>query len=198
MLAICATAIVVGITLLCLPCYSRILPQTAFSLHTQNLAECASNSQKNFEPYADNGGTVVALAGKDFVIVGADTRLTEQYCIRSRKWSRISELAKDVLLASAGCAADYEGLKFELKRTIGFVKLQRRADLGIREMAGLLSTELYRRHSLPYLSYNLLAGLDAGISILDLRAEVVSFHIVDVSFLRWSWGGRAERRLGIV
>lgn len=170
MLGITVTTIAAWIVFLCLPCHSRVFPTPAFSLQTPNLAvrATARDNQKDFEPYADNGGTIVAIAGKDFVIIGADTRLAEQYFIRSRKWTRIFELSKDILLASAGCAADLEGLKFELARTVGYAKIQRRADLGIGEVAGLLSTELYRRRSLPYLSYTLLVGLDTGISLLDL------------------------------
>lgn len=168
MFVIAVTTVAAWIVFLCLPCHSRVFPAPAFALQTPSLAVHARDNQKDFEPYADNGGTIVAIAGKDFVIIGADTRLAEQYFIRSRKWTRIFELSKDTLLASAGCAADLEGLKFELARTVDYVKLQRRADLGIREIAGLLSTELYRRHSLPYLSYTLLAGLDTGISVFNL------------------------------
>ena len=43
---------------------------------------------KLFDPYVDNGGTVVGLAGKDYCIIASDTRLSEQYTIRSRSVSR--------------------------------------------------------------------------------------------------------------
>ena len=45
-----------------------------------------------FDPYVDNGGTVLGLAGKDFVLIAADTRLSDQYMIRSRSISRIFEV----------------------------------------------------------------------------------------------------------
>lgn len=37
-----------------------------------------------FNPYQLNYGTVVAVAGKDFVVVGGDTRLSEGYSIITR------------------------------------------------------------------------------------------------------------------
>ena len=42
-----------------------------------------------FDPYIDNGGTIVGLAGKDYVIIASDTRLSNQYMIQSRNISRI-------------------------------------------------------------------------------------------------------------
>jgi 20S proteasome subunit beta 6 len=32
--------------------------------------------RNQFNPYVNNGGTVVAIAGKDFVVVGGDSRLS--------------------------------------------------------------------------------------------------------------------------
>jgi 20S proteasome alpha/beta subunit len=48
-----------------------------------------SNIANKFDPYVDNGGTVVGLACKEFCLVAADSRLSEQYFIRSRSLSRI-------------------------------------------------------------------------------------------------------------
>lgn len=42
-----------------------------------------------FDPYIDNGGTIIGLAGKDYVIIASDTRLSNQYMIQSRNISRI-------------------------------------------------------------------------------------------------------------
>lgn len=49
------------------------------------------NSERDFDPYTDNGGTIIGLAGKDFVIIAADTRLadTTKYYISSRECTRI-------------------------------------------------------------------------------------------------------------
>ena len=44
---------------------------------------------KKFDPYVDNGGTVLGIAGYDFCLIASDTRLSEGYIIRSRNTSRI-------------------------------------------------------------------------------------------------------------
>lgn len=63
-----------------------------------------------FEPYANNGGTVVAVAGSDYCIIAADSRLSDGYAILSRNVSRVHRLSGDTHLATAGCWADTQGL----------------------------------------------------------------------------------------
>lgn len=46
-----------------------------------------------FEPYADNSGTVVALALHDCCIVASDTRLSDSYMIRSRNQAKILDVS---------------------------------------------------------------------------------------------------------
>ncbi len=56
-----------------------------------------------FQPYKNNGGycltnltknysTTVAVAGKNFCVIGADTRLSEGYSIHTRVASKIIQL----------------------------------------------------------------------------------------------------------
>lgn len=45
-----------------------------------------------FDPYADNSGTIVGIAGRDYCILAADTRMPEQYYIRSRNLTRLFQV----------------------------------------------------------------------------------------------------------
>lgn len=47
---------------------------------------------KGWYPYADNGGTSIAIAGKDYAIVASDTRLSEGFLIYTREQSKIFKL----------------------------------------------------------------------------------------------------------
>lgn len=46
-----------------------------------------------FDPYVDNGGTIVAVAGIDYCIIASDTRLSESYLIKSRNIPRLFEVS---------------------------------------------------------------------------------------------------------
>lgn len=44
----------------------------------------------------DNGGTVLALAGPDYCVLAADTRLSSDYRIRTRNVTRLFEVGPSV------------------------------------------------------------------------------------------------------
>lgn len=68
-----------------------------------------------FNPYQMNYGTVIAVAGKDFVVVGGDTRLSEGYSIITRGESKLVQLTDKTILATSGMYADFCELKKVLK-----------------------------------------------------------------------------------
>ena len=65
--------------------------------------------------------TIVAIAGKDYVVLGGDTRLTQGYEILSRNVSRVHVLTQKCVLGSGGCWTD-------------MVTLNRLLDLDIKEL----------------------------------------------------------------
>eukprot|EP00904_Undaria_pinnatifida_P001340 jgi/Undpi1/11206/HiC_scaffold_30.g13504.m1 len=113
-----------------------------------------------FEPYADNGGTVVAVAGRDYCIIAADSRLSDGYAILTRNVTRVHRLSGDTHLATAGCWADTQGLLRLLQYLIRDYESQQRRTMGVKAMSHMLSTHLYYRRSFPFYTFNILGGLD--------------------------------------
>ena len=56
--------------------------------------------------YENNGGSVLAIAGPNFVTIAADSRLSKDYHILSRDISRLFEIAPGVWMSAAGCWSD--------------------------------------------------------------------------------------------
>ena len=54
-----------------------------------------------------NYGTVVGVAGEDFVVIAGDTRLSEGYSIVTRNESKLVKLSEKTILATSGMFADF-------------------------------------------------------------------------------------------
>ena len=118
------------------------------------------DKKAEFDPYADNGGTVVGIAGEDFCLVAADTRLCDKYMIRSRDTSRLFEVAEGLVLSGAGCWADIVQLAKVLTTTCDAYAWEEKQSIAAHSLAHLLAYVLYTRRSMPYYSFSCIAGLD--------------------------------------
>ncbi|MCL7029197.1 hypothetical protein MKW94_007748 [Papaver nudicaule] len=63
-----------------------------------------AHKQQWFEPYDMNGGTCVAIAGADYCVIAADTRMPTEY-------SKFCELVDKCVMASGGFQADVKALQ---------------------------------------------------------------------------------------
>ncbi|XP_063690384.1 proteasome subunit beta type-1-B-like [Bolinopsis microptera] len=116
--------------------------------------------QHRFSPYAQNGGTVVAVAGEDFSVVGCDTRLSEGYSILSRDVSKVKKMTKSGLLGCVGFHGDVLTLTKSLDARLKQYKHTHGKDMSCEAMAQMLSSTLYYRRFFPYWVYNMVAGID--------------------------------------
>ena len=67
------------------PILTFIMPDGSFA-HPQ---------QRQFNPYTDNGGTILAIAGADFTVIAGDTRQSEGYSIQTRYAPKVFRLCVD-------------------------------------------------------------------------------------------------------
>jgi len=116
--------------------------------------------QHHFDPYADNGGSVVAIAGDNFSVIASDTRLTQGYGILTRDQSKLFKMTGSTVLASTGCWCDCQTFNRRLQIQLKMYAYDHQNEMSTKAVAQYASTMLYGRRFFPYYVWNVLAGLD--------------------------------------
>jgi len=116
--------------------------------------------QLSFEPYTDNGGSLVAIAGPNYAVIASDTRLTQGYGILTRKQSKLFKLTDSTVLASSGCWCDSITFHKRLQAQLKMYNYEHQNDMTTTAVAQFASTMLYSRRFFPYYVSTIIAGLD--------------------------------------
>ncbi|KAJ2854440.1 Proteasome subunit beta type-6 [Coemansia erecta] len=118
------------------------------------------HSHGRWEPYVDNGGTSLAIAGSDYVVVASDARQSNGYIINSRYSPKAFQLTNNVILATSGYAADAKRLVEVLEQNSQMYFHKHEKPMSTTATAQMLSNTLYGRRFFPYYVFPILAGLD--------------------------------------
>lgn len=116
--------------------------------------------QQAFNPYAFNGGTVLALAGEDYALIASDTRLSEGFSIHSRDLPKLQNLTKATVVGCCGFHGDVLTLSKLLEARLKMYMHDHNKEMSCNAVAAMLSKVLYYRRFFPYYTYNIIAGLD--------------------------------------
>lgn len=107
--------------------------------------------------------SIVAVAGDDFAVVGADTRLSAGYNIFTREHSKLFQLTSTAVLASCGNWCDSDTLTSILTtRVRQYADAHENKEISLNALAQMLSTMMYGRRFFPYYVSNVLAGTFEG------------------------------------
>ena len=126
--------------------------------HPNEISQEKEHRSNDFNPYVNNEGTTMAIAGKDYVIVAADKRLSYSYSIVSRDTSKICKLTDNIILSSSGMYADFIALQRYLKARIEIYRSNIRKEPTLDNIAQLLSVALYQKRFFPYYCSTTLCG----------------------------------------
>lgn len=117
--------------------------------------------EHRWSPYNDNGGTTVAVAGKDYALIASDTRLTDGgYGILSRNQPKLFHLTDSIVLGATGCWADVLTLTKLVTARIQIYKYTHNQTMSLPGCAQMLSNVLYSKRFFPYSVSNVMAGID--------------------------------------
>ncbi|KAG0673645.1 Proteasome endopeptidase complex [Kluyveromyces marxianus] len=122
----------------------------------------ASNTpiQHQFNPYSDNGGTILGIAGEDFAVLAGDTRHTTDYSINSRYEPKVFQCEDDILISANGFAADGEALVKRFKNSLKWYHFNHNKKLSLKSAARNIQHLLYGKRMFPYYVHTIIAGLD--------------------------------------
>ncbi|KAI1161399.1 N-terminal nucleophile aminohydrolase [Nemania serpens] len=124
--------------------------------------------EHRFNPYTDNGGSTLAIAGADFAIIAGDTRLTAGYSIHTRYAPKVFKIGgstssqddANIILSVVGFAADGEALKERLDAVCKMYRYRHGKPMSVSACAKRLSTILYQKRFFPYYVHAILGGID--------------------------------------
>jgi len=114
----------------------------------------------DFNPYESNGGSIVAIAGEDFAVIAADTRLSSGYSIHTRAQNKLFKLTDSTVLGSAGCWCDTLALTALVQARLQMYEHTHLKKMTTEAIAQMLSIVMYSRRFFPYYVSNVMAGLD--------------------------------------
>lgn len=102
----------------------------------------------------------LAIAGKDFCVVAADTRISSGFSILARDYSKTTRLTDRCVITSGGMVADIETLhKLLISKVMTYERTFKKTPT-VESLAQLLGNTLYSRRFMPFYAFNLLCGLD--------------------------------------
>jgi len=113
-----------------------------------------------FNPYAENGGTILAIAGADFAVIAGDTRQTEGYSIQTRYAPKVFKLTDRAVLAVNGFQADCSTFVKLVKQRIEWYRHAHSKQMPLKAIARMIQTMLYGKRFFPYYTYNILGGIE--------------------------------------
>ncbi|GME87403.1 hypothetical protein B5S28_g4272 [[Candida] boidinii] len=116
--------------------------------------------EHRFNPYSDNGGTILGISGEDFAVLAGDTRHTTGYSINSRYEPKVFDVGDNLLLTANGFAADGVQLVKVFKNQLQWYHFDHNKKMSSQSAARYIQHLLYNKRFFPYYVHTILAGLD--------------------------------------
>ncbi|KAI5170779.1 20S proteasome subunit beta 3 [Nematocida sp. LUAm3] len=106
------------------------------------------------------GGSILAMRGKDSIVLTADKRFGNNLCTLHMQHSRLYVLTPKIVIGMAFFLPDCQMVFKELRKHVNIFKLTQDRDIEPQEVCSLLSYILYSKRFSPYYIDPIIAGFD--------------------------------------
>ncbi len=106
------------------------------------------------------GATAVGVRGRDFVVLGAERRVSYGGFVASKAGKKVYKITDYLGMALAGLFADIQAITKMLKANIDYYNLVVGKRISVKSAAKLLATILYSYKYFPFFSEILIGGID--------------------------------------
>lgn len=120
----------------------------------------AAPIEHRFNPYSDNGGTILGIAGEDFAVLAGDTRHTVGYSINSRYEPKVFDAGDNIVISANGFSADGNALVSRFKNHLKWYHFNNNKKFTLSSAARFIQHMLYGKRFFPYYVHTIIAGLD--------------------------------------
>ncbi|CEP20649.1 K02735 20S proteasome subunit beta 3 [Cyberlindnera jadinii] len=125
------------------------------------------------DPSSLNGGSVVAMVGKDCVAIASDLRLGQQSLGLSNKFEKVYQYG-NVFLGLTGLATDAQTLSEVFRQKTNLYKLREERAIEPESFANLVSSTLYQKRFGPYF----IGPVVAGINSITEKPFICGFDLI--------------------
>ncbi|CAH7675963.1 20S proteasome subunit [Phakopsora pachyrhizi] len=108
-----------------------------------------------------NGGSVIAMVGKDCVAIACDLRLGNQALTVACNFEKVFSVTDKLYLGLPGLATDTVTLRQLFRHRVNMYKMKEERVIEPQTMAHLVSSTLYQKRFGPYFVEPVIAGLDS-------------------------------------
>lgn len=109
---------------------------------------------------AYNGGTVLAMAGKNCVAIGTDLRFGIQNQTVTMQFPKVFRQGSHCFVGCSGLATDVQTLFERIRYRANLYQLREEREIKPAALASMISSLLYERRFGPYFTEPIVAGLD--------------------------------------
>ncbi|EAX99321.1 Family T1, proteasome beta subunit, threonine peptidase [Trichomonas vaginalis G3] len=123
--------------------------------------EFRENKKGQWSPYEMHGGTAIGICGDDYVVIGADTRLSVDYSIDSRHKARIFKMNSNCMISATGFDGDIDAFITRMRSILLNYENQHFHEMSVESVARCVSNTLYSKRFFPYYINILVGGINS-------------------------------------